>query len=342
MNIPKVYIRCDAGGTYGLGHVVRCCNLAREFCSHNLEVVFILQPNAPEGVTFVQENGFNCIVSHGIVGSEEDFVFLHNLVNAEAPYCLLIDSRDLTVGTSTRYRNLSCLICIDDEKFRDLDCDFLINNNAFAKKTSYPIQNNRTVLCGLEYNFLNKQLFSHEREKKDKTHVLLTTGGEDPGGFTAWLIKNIEPTLFEGYQFDVIIGPSHPCPEIVFKASQESALKITHHIAPNGLIPYIKRAHFAFTACGTTCYELIAARIPMFAIAVEDHQLAMADKLQKQCLLTYLGGPSPLCAANVNSLISQIKNSPSELARIYENQCAYIHGAGSELVVKLIKDKIGQ
>lgn len=291
-------MRCDCGGSYGLGHVSRCLNIAAALSKLGYQSHFVVQPCADEELKFIKDRGFPVHISNGKTDEKADIVYINRLTEALAleKTIILLDSRDLTVAQSVEYMKLGPTICIDDQEFRDLHCNILVNGNYFARKDKYTNLSGRLVLAGIAYNFVDERLFitkSAEKETQKFRNILISTGGEDPNHFTVDALRLVSRVSDRNIKVNVVIGPSHPSPNEVVNAAQ-SMRNVNLYNAPNGIGFLIEAADLALTACGTTCYELMAARVPILGIIAESHQRALAESLAHQQALVILGGPNRL------------------------------------------------
>ena len=128
--------------------------------------------------------------------------------------------------------------------------------------------------------------------------ILITLGGEDPSNLTSWIISNLYKFLNK-YHVHICIGPSHPNPKDVIFKSKKYLKHYTIYVSPISLVEPMSKCHIAMSAGGVTCYELIAARIAIGVIAIEEHQFLMQKQLVRNNLGLSLGNFKSLRVSNL-------------------------------------------
>jgi UDP-2,4-diacetamido-2,4,6-trideoxy-beta-L-altropyranose hydrolase len=304
----KVFIRCDAGGDHGLGHIIRCLTLADAFVDRSdHRPVFITENSDCVAAKVIANRGHRFLPGNGPAGSATDIKKSSEiLANTDGDNLLIIDSKLIDADYPEKFRQTSYVACIDDEKFRDLKCDTLINNNIWATHDSYPQRKGRTLLLGPEYNLIRQSFFEVTRKNKGRSvlsRVLITMGGEDPLNHSHWFLENFL-TEFSKCEVIVIVGPSHPAPDTIRNMSAKYPL-LSVIEGSNDITRHMVGVDLAVSAGGTTCYELAAAQITTLALAIEPHQAAMIEKMEKAGCLVSLGSASDVSIQTVREQINK-------------------------------------
>lgn len=329
-----VLLRCDAGGDYGLGHAARCLTLAGAFAVVGGAPRFVVQPGSPEGRAFVVNQGMPVAVSPALAGEAEDAAFVVEQLEDCGPRAILVlDSRDIPAGKGAHYGARVVTLVIDDQEPRDIPCDLLLNYHPWIARSEYPSAPERQLLLGMDYNLVAEDYFADNEEPAGGVpRVLITMGGQDPHNDTLRIIETCGD-LLAGHEVDVVVGPSHPAPATVETALARQLPRGRLHRAPRGLAALVKRAGLAFTAGGTTCYEIAAARVPMAALPVEPHQVPLVESLARLGVLLRLDTQADRID---RSVVLQLLQGATLRASLVARQRGLIRSPGALRVVERV------
>lgn len=266
----SVLFRCDAGAQHGLGHLSRCLTLANAFSKQGVRSLFVV--NAPEHVSKRVSAEGHQIVRVGVpLGPKDD---PRNWFMAGVKL-IILDSKSINQSYVAACQALAPVGYFDDEIARDLMCDLIINNHPWASTNDYGQQTGRRLLLGPRFNTVRPEFFKPTSERHG---LLITLGGEDPSNDTTWLIEELAEAIGHTPTM-VVIGPAHPNIKAVQSVCKRLLPESEVYLAPPTLVPLTQRCRFAISAAGTTCYELAAAGVAMAVLAVEDHQVRLAEKI---------------------------------------------------------------
>lgn len=327
-----VLLRCDAGGSYGLGHAMRCVTLARAFKAAGGVPQFVVQPGSPEGFAFIAARGMLVTVSPARAGDPQDVAFIQaRLGKSGRGTVLVLDSRDIASGQGAAYGAVT--MAIDDEVPRDIACDILLNYHPWIGPGAYPQAASQQHLFGLDYNLVAEDYFEGgEKVVGHASRVFITMGGQDPRNDTLRIVETCA-NLLSGHEVDVVVGPSHPDPESVEQAVARHLAHGRVHRATPGLADLVKRAWLVLTAGGTTCYEIAAARIPMAALPVEPHQETLVASLAGLGVLLRLDNGKDRID---RSVVSRLLEDASLRAEMVARQRVLIAAPGAPRVVERV------
>jgi spore coat polysaccharide biosynthesis predicted glycosyltransferase SpsG len=216
----------------------------------------------------IAAEGFNFLATDMEAGIENPKCWLPRVMAD----LIIVDSKDVGGSYIEQCKGYSPIACFDDEIARNFPCDVVINNHIWGSKYEYKLPPGALLLAGPKYNTVDAAYFEIQREKR--CGVLITLGGEDPSNHTEWLIETLSEEL-AGLPAHVCIGPAHPSPRSVLRACERAIPAAVIYQSPTNLIAPVSKCHIAFSAGGTTCYELAAAGVAMAIIAVEEHQRRM-------------------------------------------------------------------
>lgn len=285
--MKKLAIRADGGQIIGMGHVMRCMALAKEFKYRGIEVLFISKYS--KEVNEILEN--NCIDFININSDdlEEELEEVKKIISEEKIDTILTDSYFL----SDKYllelkKNVDTLISIDDNSLYYYPSDFIINGNIYADGLDYTIINNKSkLLLGTEYTILRDEFqneFNYIVNEQVK-NILITMGGSDINDFTPFVLDSIKEV---DVNINVIIGKSFKCIDKI-----ESIAKINKNINliynPKNISEIMKNSDIAISASGSTVYELGVIGVPTILIIQAKNQENIAYEFDKNNIMINLG-----------------------------------------------------
>ncbi|HQF29812.1 MAG TPA: UDP-2,4-diacetamido-2,4,6-trideoxy-beta-L-altropyranose hydrolase [Hyphomicrobiales bacterium] len=278
----RLVMRCDAVREDGLGHVMRSLVLAEAFRERGWRPQFATAGVAENmAVERIRGRGFEIVEMPARVAAPGDAVALAALLDAPAgkPAVVVVDSKRADAGYLSQLLPYALVVAIDDDACGPMPADIIVNARMDASPAFYPdLAAERTLLLGPGFNLVHPDHFAVARGPAEAIDRLLVTfGGEDPENHSLWVLEQLLPELTP-VAVDVVIGPSHPAPDSIRRMAA-TAPAIEPVEQPPSLLPLIRRADLAISAGGTTAFELCAARVPMLAIAIEEHQHPLIDPL---------------------------------------------------------------
>jgi UDP-2,4-diacetamido-2,4,6-trideoxy-beta-L-altropyranose hydrolase len=281
--VPVIF-RCDGGKVAGMGHVMRCITLARAFSEDGRAT--------PQLWTYSDDKAvLEVIESHGIetlnvkhpAGSDEDLEQVRKYFGNQSKRPLFIaDSRNISDSYLSYCQEHAYTAIVSDGQAKGWHCDAVIDNNLDATKIGYcdAGQINTLFLLGPDYNLLRHEFFATPRCRSKQLTVLITMGGEDPHDHTSWLIEELSELLAD-CDVVAIVGAAHPGMENVRNTIDEFCPHASLVVNTRNMAKYMALADIAFTAGGTTCYELAAMGVAQLAVILEEHQRPFVHQLEK-------------------------------------------------------------
>jgi spore coat polysaccharide biosynthesis predicted glycosyltransferase SpsG len=336
--MTRVGVRCDAGVTSGVGHLVRCVALAEELCSRGVEVLFLgdvtgsgwarsqlrargltLRPAPPE--------------PEGLAG-EACRLGLDAMV---------LDSYELPreTGAALRAAGMPVLAIVDGDPLGQ-DADLYLDQNLGAELRPFPapdapdapeareaagaaeeLRPVRTVvrrLAGARYALLRDSVRKCRRKGgsgHEVPRVLCFFGGTDSAGVTPAWTRALRDT-------------GHPAEVTVISPVPFTAGGPVTVIPPTDRLPELMaEADLVVTAAGSAIWELLYLGVPGALIRVAANQLIGYDALVGGELAAGLG-PVPDAAAL--AVLSRLLTDPAWREGYGRRARGLVDGRGRERV----------
>ena len=273
------YFRCDVGIDHGLGHFSRCLRLAEYLRKNKVKSIFFCNYSSKKFLSKKKYKNIRITYLNVSPFSEKEINFFFKKRNSKKKILFFIDSKKPINRYVKRINDNFFTICFDDEKYRNLPCNILINNNIYADRQKYKTNKLTNYLIGPKYNLVENNINKKKITYKIK-NIILTFGGEDPRNSTLFFLKNLKQIL-KKYKITIIIGPVNKHLKSI--KSFLSMNKITHQVIvnPEKIFKYFIKADLAISAGGVTCYELLKLGIPTIGVSLNIGQRKILNNLKR-------------------------------------------------------------
>ena len=192
--------RLELSETIGLGHYMRCLNLASLLSNDQNFIVFIFSIQSYK--SFVKLSLYKDFKFKIFVLDNDNYEIsrmsrsLFSKVNVEL---MIIDHYSWDIKKEKECRELFAkkILVFDDLADRKHDCDFLIDLSFKRKKKDYLklVPNYSKIFLGPEYVPLKKSYYNLRKKIKKRTvvkKILISFGGTDPHDLTSLVISALE------------------------------------------------------------------------------------------------------------------------------------------------------
>ena len=154
--MTRWWIRADASGQIGLGHVMRCVAIAEEVVSHGLEVCFVLADPSHVVVGILARRGFATVV----VPDAHDSGWSEVL---RAGDVVVFDGYHLTAADWAVARAAgSTVIVVDDSGITEADVDLIVNPDPLPDS---PALDAPRLLAGPRYALVRREFRARRRRR---------------------------------------------------------------------------------------------------------------------------------------------------------------------------------
>jgi len=305
MNIDNTvcFFRVDASETIGLGHVMRCLTLSKEFIELGIECIFLYRA-LPESIIkklkrFDVTAKYLSYEGAGVVGTfsidiEKDAAKAIEIIKVyrNSKKLLVVDH----YGIDAYWEQLvipyilKCMV-IDDLANRKHQCDVLLDQTYNRQLIDYNnfVPKHAELLCGTGYALLGaefhkvRQKAQFKRKKcKSIRNILLNFGGSDPKNLSAWCIKILNKHYeHQPYVLTIVLGAVSVSQNEVELLVQQSKIPATVIIDAENMSDLILEADLAIGAAGTSAWERCCLGLPTIMFVIAENQQKIAKELSK-------------------------------------------------------------
>jgi spore coat polysaccharide biosynthesis predicted glycosyltransferase SpsG len=289
MSPVRVGLRCDAGATRGVGHLVRCVALAEELASRGVQPVFLGDtgglPWAQEQLTrrgFALHPGPD--TPDGLVAAVKE----HGLS------AVVLDSYTLDPGCAGVLREHGVpVLAVVDGDLRGQDADLFLDQNLDAELTAPPLPADAVRLAGLRYVLLRDDVTrlrpAHppRRPAAARPRVLAFFGGTDAFGAAPPVCRLVLATGLP-LELTVVAGTPALHRELVaLPTLPEQELRV---LAPTDRLPaLVVESDLVVSASGTSIWELLCLGAAAAMVWVVDNQELGYERVVARGLAAGLG-----------------------------------------------------
>lgn len=245
----------EGGPSIGMGHLMRCINIAHALAPEDMPMHFLVNNERPVIDRLNQEALFHIV--YPITGRHAN-----RLTNG----VVVIDTkRDVSTQVHALKEEGRKVVLIDNGSTEEADAIIMptpvMKANGGGKH-----------LAGSDYLIIGEN-FRRQRGSAPIQHalplkVLVTMGGADPNNLTETVLKAL--WRVEGIEVTTVLGPAYRMTEAMEEFIKRSGGKFSFLFNVKDMAPVMRTSHVAFTAVGTTVYELAYMGIPSVLIGNYD------------------------------------------------------------------------
>lgn len=333
-----IVFRCDATPQLGLGHLVRCRELARELKDRGERNVMV-GPGLDYMVP-MDKKIFDYWVpvsdwADAITDSRR-FIDIFEEYNGTAAviddYRIDEDYQLTLFSAGVRWLQFEL------EPRQNIWADIILNANPAARKEDYFFvskKRNACFLMGPKYAILRSQFKNIEFTDKNRElkRIFIAFGAGDDLGATTYVINALNFNAFNNVEIVVVVGKyNENIEEIRMAAVIHSSARIEIHVDPVDMVGLMASCDLAITSGGTLTYELAATKNYMLIIAISKNQVKAAAWEKLGCA-KYLGEFKSTDSEQLTEKI-RIEVKKNLLESVWHEKYNLVDGLGASRVAK--------
>lgn len=286
--VSEIYIRADMNANIAAGHMMRCLSIADAAREQGTKTVFLTADEIPKQL--LETRGYEVIVLHSDwEKKEEELDSLLAVIRERGIRKLLIDSYQVTECYLKTLEQYTEVFYLDDLDAFPYPVSHVICYANYYSQLSYAAYPFKTQFhLGTSYMPVRKvyQNCGTKKIRERIERILVLSGGSDP----YHILENIVETFDgeAGIEMDVICGAFYADFEGLQK-KYSSRDKLHFYQNVSNLENYMEQADLAFSAGGTTLYELCAMGTPAISYAFADNQLRNVQQFARDGIIAYAG-----------------------------------------------------
>lgn len=319
--MKSILIKTSGDKRHGMGHIVRCWNLAQVLIERGLRVGFATPPDTP-GFQYLKDR-----IPSTRIGLNDEAKYSAVIVDVEGG-----PSRQMLLDCRANYKRV---IVIGGVGFPMLDqkaINELVDLQVYQSIIVTNDYSAANAVSGCKYLILSKDYLAARKllTPLSRSSAVVAMGGADPHKLTGKVCNRLLES-FNGYR---------PQIKAVFGGAAEVERlnpEVQSLYRPSSLARVFQSARFAVTALGMTTYEAACLGVPTASINWSaDHELT-AQALEAKGVTVNLGLWDTPDWATLATFTNQMHND-SAWRKMSEAGMALVDGLGSERVSDRIEE----
>lgn len=270
----NIIFRVDFSSKIGLGHLMRCLVLAKEFKGANIYFICL---HVSDG-SLVTNLGYELI---NLVTNDIDEFNLH--VRKIKPNLVIIDSYDITYEDEKKVKeNCSCKLMVLDDNYNKHYCDMLLNHNIYAKDKHYKgkVPPFCKLRCGKKFTLIRGEFKKEKLKKREKNGILVALGGSDAKNLTQKVLEKLPKSV----DIKVITTSTNKHLDTLIPYVQEHD-NIKLYVNTKKMAKHMNKSKFAIITPSVTAHEALFLNLPFLAIKTAENQKNMYKYLKNQGIM---------------------------------------------------------
>ncbi len=281
--VNDVIIWTEGGPSVGMGHIVRSVNLAGALTKSDSKPSFIINEDESSSKRLLME-GFTFIIK----SFDTEFTEASLDMISGAKVIILDTKRDVSSIVKLLSTKGIKVVLIDNTTAAAEYADLLIIPSVHPLKVPKSIDREK-VFSGPEFLMIGDS-FTQTRDHGTLPYamplrVLVTFGGADPNGLTGIVIDSL--CSMRDLDITVVIGEAFTKRDPYAYSAGCAHVKCASGLTD--LAPLMRENHVAFTANGTSIYELAYMGVPSLVIANYETDLKELEAYEALGFSTALG-----------------------------------------------------
>ncbi|MFD2168140.1 hypothetical protein ACFSJY_17930 [Thalassotalea euphylliae] len=321
-NTYRAVIRCDASPAIGMGHIVRCCCLAQELKSLNIEPLFVVNPS-DAARSYIRKFDFRWVE---FSRDDDDYLeFFQNIVEEENIDVFIGDVRDgLPISLINFLKSLQIVtLGLDEPSDYRVACDKIFYPpSPFVQQLDWTGFTGE-IAQGWDYIVLRPDFYK-PYEVSAKKDWLLMLGGTDAKRLTLPILKQLVtlPDIAE-CNLHVVCRETHPDFQTINSYAKSPNVLVHTHV--ENMAALMASMSLAIISFGVSAYELAALNVPAYHVCIEpDHHIShipfAESGLARKALLEDIGHIVPFKIDIPLSVSNGAKKIASEILASLESK----------------------
>lgn len=342
----RICIRVDGSSQIGLGHIMRCITLAKQFGS-KAEIDFLCGELPVSTLTMIKHAGFNVITLLLPTDAIENQQLhaQHCLSLLDRKYDLLIVDHYLLGREFTAIMRTAAtvIMVIDDLANRKHDCDLLLDQNLYENLDSrYTglVPEYCTMLLGPKYVLLRQEFYNKQNIARQPQHILVCFGGSDTFDLTSKVTNILNELKLLPFTADIVVGAGYDSPEKI-EAITHKSKKMRLHVNATNMASLMQRANIMIGAGGSMHWERCVSGVAGVVITTAENQVETTRYLSQKKGCIWLSEAAHFDSFKCKESIKHALTHPEQMRDLANNASALVgNNTNANLVSQTIRKVI--
>jgi UDP-2,4-diacetamido-2,4,6-trideoxy-beta-L-altropyranose hydrolase len=333
--------RCEANGTIGFGHLMRCLTLAEAIARHRVSSVFLLSTASAAAARTVADQGHTAVILNAKArDAAGDAAETLRHVTADTRLIVVDDYHVGARWHEAVRRDGLAILAIDDLADRPMAPDILLDHNASASAARYRdrLERPATLLLGPEYALIRADCEAMRRAPRlshGVARILVSFGGTAPGVLYRKAIAALASTSIRPLHLTAI-GIEQEGDRADIKALARDGVDIdVHGFAPD-LARHVAAADLVIGAGGVSALERALIGVPALVYTTAANQSLPAHALAEAGAIMAMGDAQTLDARQLVDTVEGLHYTPGALHAMAAAGQRIVPGGGPARVARAV------
>lgn len=333
----RILFKVEAGGAYGLGHVMRSLELAAALEQLCAEVVgFVCNDDA------VSQARIRAVAASYDILEIKNGSTLQQAVERAAADLLVVDQpTDLTdtIRALRQERTNLFLVALDPPVLDRAAFDVIVN--LFYHGTSArPPAGEGGYYEGLEYAILRPEFLERRADRSSLRErvcdLLVCFGGTDPQQLTLKVLRTLQGEPAHEMKVHVVIGPGFTFKEEVQETARSVSADLTIYEDLQDMSRLMVGCDLGIVGGGTTLMEMCCMGCPPIVIAQNEAEMRFATYLRDRGAARYLCTAGEATEEKIRAALLGLASDWATRQRLASQAQALIDGRGRQRTAALL------
>jgi UDP-2,4-diacetamido-2,4,6-trideoxy-beta-L-altropyranose hydrolase len=284
-----LFIRADADGAIGCGHIMRSLALAQACLKRGGQVVFVSRCESERLQRRIVEEGCHLVTVERSHPDENDLKttlsILKEKSREDGKSWAVLDGYhfDFDFQRAVLDTGFKTLVIDDHNHLPMYAADIILNQNIGAEQLPYNCRKGTVMLLGKSYVLLRNEFLSNLLEPRAigtaARRILVTLGGADPNNVTLKVVQAIALLGVLNLNVTVVLGPLNLNKKIIEREMENAPFECRVLTEVEDMSPLMRWADLAVSAGGSSCWELAYMGVPFLVLILSDNQEGIARGL---------------------------------------------------------------
>lgn len=344
-SLTELFVRVDANGETGAGHLMRCLALAQRSCDLGEGAFFALSAETDRFVEKLQSEGIEVGYVPHRMGSPEDARHTVSLAGRRHAKWVVIDGYHFNDDFQRVLKDAGFkLLVIDDYGHaRHYYADIVLNQNAHASIDLYSSREEYTqLLLGSSYVLLRREFLRRGSRTQDAPvvakNILVTTGGGSWPELTAGIVRVLQ-NLRQDIQLLVVGEIRLPIDSLQPQIQAGKSVRLVDRI--DDMSEAMVWADLSVSAAGSTCWELCFMGVPSLLFILSSNQEEIAWEADRHGAAINLGWANNDSLSRLAEKAASIISSKETRHAMTTKAQSLVDGKGAWRVLEAMKSATG-
>lgn len=334
---PLTAFRADAAPGMGIGHLVRSLTLARAWQARGGKAVLFTGTESESLLERATQAGVEVAGVYGTPTPDGDPVVAWASSHPEAWVCLDgyhfgVELQQAVGGAGAR------LIVIEDYvRVPEYHADILLDQNPGAEREPYRVRPGCQLLLGPRYALVASEFRDARVEDRLQPslarRVVITFGGDDPGGMTAKAVEGIMSLNSRQLEVTVVVGVANPNAEAIRRAvAGRPALRVVQDA--RNMPELMAWADLAVAGSGSTSWEFCMMGVPVVSVVLAENQRLIGETVARAGIAESLGWHEQVTPGRIAAAVASLIPDQARREAMAARGQALVDGQGPRRVVE--------